>query len=353
MSCFRLDSEGSIPLPAPYYLVKENFRMKKLELTESVKKLLENNYNNFEEFLSEIRDNTFNFYMNLINKLEDFRNKNLEKYQELSKEDYKYWNEFVNLQNNICNDYDVTDFIYNKERYSEEKALNHLNYIIDEHIKKLSKSVTKEIGNVSNIDEIESNTYKLTGEKGTCTLTVTPIKLSSTNSVIKTRFKISNIELTPVVTKDWLEDETNDLIKQWKQQELQGYLDYNERFWNRYIQLKDELKTLEYTSDSYKEKEKDVQYYKGNNSFFYQYGKDDNFKERCQKEVDNHFRELQSRVEKYIGRIINIKSLGGNDYWFEGKNGTCTIEVIWAGGYNIQRLHTRWIVRNVQNNKEE
>ena len=64
------------------------------------------------------------------------------------------------------------------------------------------------------------------------------------------------------------------------------------------------------------------------------------------KDIDKHFDQLQAKVEKKIGKIIKIESYGGDDYAFEGENGKCVVEVILAGGYNIQRLHTRWIVKN-------
>ena len=64
------------------------------------------------------------------------------------------------------------------------------------------------------------------------------------------------------------------------------------------------------------------------------------------KEIDNHFQKLQQKVEDVIGNITMIKPTGENgyDYLFVGTNGSCEVKVILAGGYNIQRLHTRWIV---------
>ena len=66
--------------------------------------------------------------------------------------------------------------------------------------------------------------------------------------------------------------------------------------------------------------------------------------EKMEKDVRNHFKTLQAKVEKKIGKILEIESLGGSDYRFIGKEGSCGVEVILAGGYNIQRLHTRWII---------
>lgn len=66
--------------------------------------------------------------------------------------------------------------------------------------------------------------------------------------------------------------------------------------------------------------------------------------ERIEKDIKEHYEILQAKVEKKIGKIIKIEHLGGYDYKFEGENGNCGVEVILAGGYNIQRKHTRWII---------
>lgn len=67
-------------------------------------------------------------------------------------------------------------------------------------------------------------------------------------------------------------------------------------------------------------------------------------KEVLMKLIDKHFETLQNKVEKKIGKIIEIEGLGGYNYRFIGEEGKCNVEVILAGGYNIQRLHTRWII---------
>ena len=68
--------------------------------------------------------------------------------------------------------------------------------------------------------------------------------------------------------------------------------------------------------------------------------------ERIEKDVKDHYKTLQAKVEKKIGKIIKVEYLGGWDYIFEGENGNCGVEVIIAGGYNIQRRHTRWIINS-------
>lgn len=66
--------------------------------------------------------------------------------------------------------------------------------------------------------------------------------------------------------------------------------------------------------------------------------------ERIEKDIIKHYETLQNKVEKKIGKIIKVEYLGGYDYNFIGEDGKCGVEVILAGGYNIQRKHTRWII---------
>jgi hypothetical protein len=67
-------------------------------------------------------------------------------------------------------------------------------------------------------------------------------------------------------------------------------------------------------------------------------------KEKLQKDIDAHYKTLQAKVEKKIGKIKQILRLGGYDYRFIGEQGECGVQVIIAGGYNIQRKHTRWVI---------
>ena len=66
--------------------------------------------------------------------------------------------------------------------------------------------------------------------------------------------------------------------------------------------------------------------------------------QKIEQDIKDHYKTLQAKVEKKIGKIIKVEHLGGYDYRFEGENGNCGVEVIIAGGYNIQRRHTRWII---------
>lgn len=93
--------------------------------------------------------------------------------------------------------------------------------------------------------------------------------------------------------------------------------------------------------DEYEEYENKWKYY---HQLWSMYGYE-GAKERVKKDVQAHYKALQNKVEKKIGKIIKIEKLGGFDYSFEGELGNCTVEVILAGGYNIQRRHTRWIIK--------
>ena len=66
--------------------------------------------------------------------------------------------------------------------------------------------------------------------------------------------------------------------------------------------------------------------------------------QQLEKDTEAHYKTLQNKVEKKIGKIVKIAPLGGYNYRFIGEEGSCGVEVILAGGYNIQRLHTRWII---------
>lgn len=343
-------------------------------------KLTETTQNtDFYEFLNDIKIQEINFYQDIVDKVYDYESKYraISQPKDDSPEEQNKWSKFIQGLYNISDDSDVSDYRYIIITKGIEAQKQALENNIESHIQKLEKSVTKEIGNVLSMTG-DNNVFTLNGEKGTCTLSVTPIKLSSTKKVIKTKFKISNIELNSH-NEDKHSNivEDNEYIKEWKQQELDGYIKalqvYKEKVADAKQVVEESEQTVkdlieEYINKTGKQPEivqgryTDETLYKASqqikldknkyfniknqNLFFRDYGYSSNFEEIAKNAIDKHFEQLQSKVENKIGRIIKIKSLGGDDYAFEGEKGNCVVEVIWAGGYNIQRLHTRWIVKN-------
>lgn len=63
-------------------------------------------------------------------------------------------------------------------------------------------------------------------------------------------------------------------------------------------------------------------------------------------------KNLQNKVNKHCGKLKNFDihfNSEGICGIAEGENGTCTIASILAGGYNIQRLHIRCLVKPLKN----
>ena len=69
---------------------------------------------------------------------------------------------------------------------------------------------------------------------------------------------------------------------------------------------------------------------------------------RLEKMIKDHYDNLQAKVEKKIGKIKYITKTGSNGYNYRMENAkgdSVSVEVIGAGGYNIQRYHTRWVIK--------
>lgn len=324
---------------------------------------------NLEEFINDIKEQELNLYRNCIEALKTEYNTG--KYNGDLQSFWRYVND------SICSDYDVQEQ-FRKEVFNDKNYAN-IERDIQAHTEKLQKNITKVVGVVDSIEETGDSEYQIKGSKADCTVKVTPAKLSSSKSITKTRVKVLDVNEheEELVEKESSAFEDSQYVKEWKAQELKEYKEALEVWKENLEKLNKELEEAkqhlrdavdEYIKDNDKSpevekgryvdtklngvlKEKNTaEYkytnYKNKNSLFSEYGYSSRFEEEAKKIIDNHYKLLQSKVEKKIGRIIKIKSLGGDDYSFEGEKGSCVIEVIWAGGYNIQRLHTRWIVKN-------
>ena len=71
-------------------------------------------------------------------------------------------------------------------------------------------------------------------------------------------------------------------------------------------------------------------------------------KERAVKDAAAHRKSIEQKVQKLIGEVVDI--LEDYDGWYlNGSNGKrCHMWFIHAGGYNIQRLHIRCLVKEVR-----
>lgn len=327
---------------------------------------------NLEEFVDSIKEQELGLYKDMINKV-------TKAYEEADKEVLKDrpWEFWKYVDEQVCADYDVREAF--RKEYLGEKNYSNIERDVNEHLTKLQKNITKAVGEVSNIEKVDETEYVIIGAKADCTIKVTPAKLSSTKNIMKAKVKVIDIQehQEELIEKDDVYEES-EYVKEWKAQELKGYKTALSNWKGKLEELEEEVKNLKeakksmvkdyidengkqpelvdgkYTDPDLSKISKDVRNAESNytsyrysaNRFFAEYGFSADFEERCKKEIDRHFKELQNKVEKKIGKIIKIQSLGGDDYAFEGEKDKCVVEVIWAGGYNIQRLHTRWIVKN-------
>lgn len=164
---------------------------------------------------------------------------------------------------------------------------------------------------------------------------------------------MKNNNLVETTIKFLIENNINkDLmyIDEWKDKELDNYLNSFDKYMQKIDELDSWCKQKNKEMGTNKYKLDTLESYRQIPSIFKQFRFNKNkldFKELAIKEINRHFKQLQQKVEKQIGKIIKIKPISDNgyDYKFIGENGHCIIEVILAGGYNIQRLHTRWIIK--------
>lgn len=132
-------------------------------------------------------------------------------------------------------------------------------------------------------------------------------------------------------------------INEWKEKELDNYIKQFNKEMKHIEELTNKCKEHNWKLNTLEEYKQIPMIYKQ-----FRFNKDKNqFIELAKKEIDSHFKNLQQKVGKVIGNIIKIEPTSGNgyDFIFVGENGDCEIEVILAGGYNIQKLHTRWIIK--------
>ena len=65
---------------------------------------------------------------------------------------------------------------------------------------------------------------------------------------------------------------------------------------------------------------------------------------RVKKQVDDKYEKIQNKVFDKIGEIKEVE-VTANGYMLEGKKGKAEMEIITAGGYNVQAMHYRVLIK--------
>lgn len=81
------------------------------------------------------------------------------------------------------------------------------------------------------------------------------------------------------------------------------------------------------------------------------YGLDNQVRKENEKAAQRFVENLEKRIEKITGEIQSISYYTtdrGTGWMVRGENGNAEVLTIEAGGYNIQRLHVRNLVKKVK-----
>lgn len=88
--------------------------------------------------------------------------------------------------------------------------------------------------------------------------------------------------------------------------------------------------------------------YKGSKDYF-----DEEIMKIIEKEAARKKEEFITRINKKVGKVYKADLFIGVDNgingFVEGEKGKFVIETIYAGGYNIQKLHYRFLIKKVKN----
>jgi len=73
-------------------------------------------------------------------------------------------------------------------------------------------------------------------------------------------------------------------------------------------------------------------------------------KNKIHKVAVERAKKFTCQIEKKVGRVTDCSDLkfnpvGSLDGWVKGEKGSAWVQTVYAGGYNIQRLHFRTIVK--------
>lgn len=148
--------------------------------------------------------------------------------------------------------------------------------------------------------------------------------------------------------------EIKEFIDQWKLRAINYYKQAIEDYKKEYKELKEKYSQ---SNDDYKKEKRQLleKYNQIVVNLSYGYSPKDR-EERLLKIIEREGtakeKTLIARVNKEVGTIIKALSLkvgvnGELNGTIKGENGTCKIETIYAGGYNIQCLHYRVLVHMV------
>lgn len=142
-----------------------------------------------------------------------------------------------------------------------------------------------------------------------------------------------------------------EFFKQWKKNAFQYYSKKMEE----YFKLKNEGNGMRDTKSAITHYRNVIEPFKLENRFLADYliGWRDweaRLDKYLDKEVERKKKQLINRIEKKVGKItdadlLNIGIDGGLEGLIIGEKGKVFIETVYAGGYNIQRLHYRTLIK--------
>lgn len=171
--------------------------------------------------------------------------------------------------------------------------------------------------------------------------------------------------------------EIKEFISQWKDRAINYYTDkitfYHKEYRrmnsehanfhnNRYSIMKEQNWTDEQYREEYKKREEEYKNLKlqmaeditkrfAQDIYWYRLEEClERMKKAINKDAELKEKMLVARVNKAVGTIVkaielNVGVNGELNGYIKGENGTCKIETIYAGGYNIQCLHYRVLVK--------
>lgn len=150
--------------------------------------------------------------------------------------------------------------------------------------------------------------------------------------------------------------EIKEFINQWKVKAINYYHQAIEDYKKEYKELNEKYS---YSNDDYKKEKRQLlekynQIVINLSSGYSPKDREERLLKIIEREAAAKEKTLIARVNKEVGLIVkalrlNVGLNGELNGTIKGESGTCKIETIYAGGYNVQCLHYRVLVHKINN----